>query len=486
MDAAPARGPRHGHRDLTKGPILRTLLVFSLPTLASNILQSLNGSVNSVWVGRLLGESALAATANANVVMFLVFAAVFGFGMAATVKVGQSFGAGNVDAARRTFGTATGFCILLSLVVATAGWLLAPALLHAMSTPGEVYTFALAYLRVIFVAMPASMITVMLGMGLRGAGDAQTSLRFMILSVVLDVALNPLLIAGIGPFPKLGIAGAALATAIASYVSMIGLVIYVYARNLPLRLRGPELAYLIPSRAELRYIVTKGLPMGAQMLLISMAGIIMVGLVNREGAMASAAYGASLQVWTYLQMPAMAISAALSAMAAQAIGAGLSDRLGRITRAGLILNTSITGAMTLLLLGFDRPVLELFLGAGSPAVDLARHIQFLASWSYVLFGITIVLFGAMRAGGVVVAPLVVLAIAMYPGRIGFYALAYPRIGTDALWIAFPVGSAVAVVLSIIAYRRPGWRDKARAVDEDECAEETHVDGDTAGRMAPSL
>jgi Na+-driven multidrug efflux pump len=131
-------------------------------------------------------------------------------------------------------------------------------------------------------------------------------------------------------------------------------------------------------------------------------------------------------------------------------------------------------------------VLELFLGSGSPAVDLARHIQFLASWSYVMFGVTIVLFGTMRAGGVVIAPLIVLAIAMYPGRIGFYALMYRHIGMDALWLAFPVGSAIAVVLSIIAYRRPGWRDKARAVPDDECAEETHADGEAAGRMAPAL
>lgn len=474
------------HRDLTRGPILRTLLVFSAPTLASNILQSLNGSINSVWVGQLLGESALAATANANVVMFLVFSAVFGFGMAATVKVGQAFGAGDADAARRTFGTAIGFCLGLSVLVAVAGWLLAPALLHAMSTPPEILDFALPYLRVVFVAMPAALMTVMVGMGLRGAGDATTPLVYMIVSVVLDVALNPLLIAGIGPFPRMGIAGAALATAIASYAAMAGLLVHVYARNLPLRLRGPELGYLMPRRAELAYIVAKGLPTGAQMLLVSMAGIVMLGLVNREGALASAAYGASLQVWTYLQMPAMAISAALSAMAAQAIGAGLSGRLGRITRAGLLLNLAITGGMTGLLLAFDRPVLALFLGTGSPAVDLARHIQFLASWSYVLFGLTIVLFGTMRAGGAVLSPLLVLAIALYPGRIGFYALAYPVMGPDALWLSFPVGSLIAVALAALAYRRPGWRAKARAVPDEECEEKTRADGEPAGRMAPSL
>lgn len=482
----PRRGPGDGHRDLTKGPILSTLLIFSAPTLASNILQALNGSVNSVWVGRLLGDSALAATANANVVMFLVFAAVFGFGMAATVKIGQSFGAGQPDAARRTFGTAIGLCVGLSFVLAPLGWVFTPHLLTAMRTPPEIFHFALTYLRLIFIAMPASTITVIVGMGLRGAGDAQTSLRFMVVSVVLDIALNPLLIAGFGPIPPLGIAGSALATAIAAYTAMLGLVIYVYAKGLPLRLRGRELAYLIPRRAELRYILVKGLPMGAQMLMISASGLIMIGLVNQEGAMISAAYGASLQVWTYLQMPAMAISAALSAMAAQTIGAGLGDRLGKITRAGLILNITITGTLTLLLLAFDRPVLSLFLGPTSPAVDAARHIQFLASWSYTLFGMTIVLFGTMRAGGVVIAPIVVLGAAMYPVRLGFYALAYPALGPDAIWLSFPIGSAAATLMAAIAYRRPGWRAKARVVDQDECSEETHADGECDGRMAPAL
>lgn len=472
--------------DLVRGPILRTMIVFSAPTLASNILQSLNGSINSIWVGRMLGESALAATANANVIMFLVFAAVFGFGMAATVKVGIAFGARDLDAARRTFGSAVGFCVMLALAVSVAGWLFAPALLRAMGTPGETFAFALTYLRVIFIAMPPTLVTVILAMGLRGAGDAATPLRFMVLTVGLDILFNPLLIAGIGPFPRMGIAGAATATTIAAFVSLLALVGYVYARDLPLRLRGRELRYLWPRRDELRYIVAKGLPMGAQMLLISAAGIIMLGLVNREGLMTSAAYGASLQLWTYLQMPAMAISAAVSAMAAQAIGAGLPGRLGAITRSGVLLSLVLTGLMTGLLLAFDRPVLELFLGPGSPAVDLARHIQFLASWSYLLFGVTVVLFGTMRAGGVVIAPLIVLGIAMYPVRLGFYALVYPLIGADAIWLAFPVGSMTALVLACAVYRRPGWRERTRAVPPGECAEETHADGEVAGRMAPAL
>lgn len=219
------------NRDLISGPILKTLVLFSAPTLASNILQSLNGSINSIWVGRLLGEGALAATANANVVMFLVFSAAFGFGMAATVKIGQAFGARDVLAARRTFGSAIGFCVIISLAVGTLGWVFAPELLTAMAAPGETYIYALTYLRVIFIAMPASMITVILGMGLRGGGDAATPLKFMVMSSVLDIGLNPLLINGYGPIPAMGIAGSALATAIASIASMAGIVTYVYVKE---------------------------------------------------------------------------------------------------------------------------------------------------------------------------------------------------------------------------------------------------------------
>ncbi|MFZ1742416.1 MAG: MATE family efflux transporter, partial [Pontixanthobacter sp.] len=439
-----------------------------------------------VWVGRLIGEAALAATASANIVMFLIFSTVFGFGMAATVKVGQAFGARDVDAARRTFGTALGFCGGLAVLVAAGGWLLAPALLDLLATPGESYALALTYLRIIFLSMPAGMITIMIAMGLRGSGDANTPFKFMVLTVVLDIILNPLLIAGLGPFPKLGIAGSAMATAIATYVTLFALLAHVYRKDLSLRLRGAELKYLRPQREEMRYIVGKGIPMGAQMLLVSSAGIVMIGIVNREGLMAAAAYGASLQLWTYLQMPAMAISAGVSAMAAQAIGAGLGGRLDRISRAGIVANLVMTGVLTAILLLFDRAALVLFLGPESPAVPLARHIQLLASWSFILFGVTIVLFGTMRAGGAVIAPLVVLGISMFPARLGFVALLTPTLGQDAIWLSFPFGSLIAVILAYTAYRRPGWREKSRAIPSAEAAEDAHCDGETAGRAQPEI
>ena len=122
--------------DLTSGPIGRNLLLFSLPILAGNIAQSLNGSVNAVWVGRFLGEAALTATANANNIMFFLIGSVFGIGMASTILIGQAMGAKDIGQARRVMGTSATFFIGLSVVIALAGWFLAHPLLAAMGTMG--------------------------------------------------------------------------------------------------------------------------------------------------------------------------------------------------------------------------------------------------------------------------------------------------------------------------------------------------------------
>src|SRR5947208_7351877 len=200
---------RPGGRDLTQGPIARTLLVFALPTLISSILQSLNGTINAIWIGRFLGESALAATSNANMIMFLLMSFVFGFGMASTVLIGQAFGRKDVDGGRRVMGTAFGFMFFVAIAIAAFGWIFAPALLKLLATPAGAAPLALAYLRVIFLAMPSILLTIMLMMALRGSGDAMTPLFLMMLAVVLDGGLNPVFILGLGPAPRLGIAGSA-------------------------------------------------------------------------------------------------------------------------------------------------------------------------------------------------------------------------------------------------------------------------------------
>ena len=456
-ELVPEQAPVHG--DLTQGPIFKTLIAFSIPMLIGNMIQTLNGSINAIWVGRLLGENALAATTNANGVMFLMFALVFGFGSATTVRVGQHFGARNVEAARRTFGSGLGFCVLMSAVIALLGWVFSPHLLRILRTPPGSFDLAITYLRVIFISIPFGTANMMLSMGLRGAGDSKSPMYAMILTVALDIILNPLLIIGPGPVPTLGIAGSALASFIAGMGGVIYLLVMLYRKDLPLRLRGAEFSYLLPIGAELKYVLGKGVPMGAQMLLVSSAQMVIIGLVNREGVDSTAAYGASMQLWNYLQMPAFAISMAVSAMVAQSIGAGKHDRVTKVTNAGMIANLTMTGVLSVVLVTFSHPLLALFLGSSSPALPIAQHIQYVVTWSFLVMGASIILGGTMRAYGVVIWPLITMFIAFYPIRLGFYFLTYSWLGADALWGAFPVASLASIVMTVWLYMRGSWRDK---------------------------
>jgi len=465
--AAPPRGGPPQRGDLTQGPIFKTLALFALPVLLGNVLQSLNASINTVWVGRLLGEDALAATASSNIVMFLVFGAIFGISMATTVHVGQNFGARNFDQMRKSFGAGLGLCVMLSAAIAVLGWIGAPALLHRMNVPGPSYHFALEYLRVIFLVIPSMTVTVLVTSAMRGCGDSRSPLYFQILTIVLDITLNPLFIAGVGPFPKLGIVGAAVATAIATLTGLTGLMGWLYWRDLPIRLKGRELRYLWPAADELKYFVLKGFPMGLQMLIISGAGVIMLSLINKEGTNFAAGYGVLLQLWNYIQMPGLALSAAVGAMVAQHIGARCEARVDRISWAGAAANTALTLVLVALMLIFATPLLTLFLGNGSPAIPVAQHIQHMAIWTYVPFGVTIVLFGSLRSYGAVLVQILVLLASMYGVRLGVYYALYPRIGPDALWWSLTISSVVSMGLTLLAYYRHPWRAKmlARVAEE---------------------
>ena len=440
-----------------------------------------------MWVGRLLGEGALAATSNANIIMFLMFSLGFGFGMAATILVGQSVGRRDIIGARRAFGTAFGLFALVSVAIATLGWLLSPALLRVLATPPAAEGFAIDYLRVIFLALPPMFLVLLIGMALRGVGDSVTPLRFMVMNVLLDAGLNPFFIRGFGTVPPLGIAGAATATLIANYAVLAGMVAYIYLRDLPIRLKGQELAFLVPDPALLKVILVKGLPMGLQMVVMSLSGLFMIGLVNREGVDVTAAFGTSQQLWGYVQMPALAVGAAVSAMVAQNIGAGRWDRVGRITFEGILTNTVMTGTIVLVLVLFDRPVVALFLGPDSPAIPIARHIQWIGSWTFIPIGVMLVLFATVRANGAVVAPLVILTLGLFVARIAFAWTLLPHYGQDVLWWSFWVSSLVSVALAALYYRYGNWRAAGlvSATVAAEAHEEACADGEAGGRLNPA-
>lgn len=457
MDTEQKSTPRRPGRDLTSGPITSTLLVFALPVLGANVLQSLNGSINSIFVGRLLGEAALTATSNANLVLFLLLGTVFGIGMAATILVAQSVGAKDVAHARRIVGTSATFFFAVSAVFAVFGWIFVDRILGALGTPADALPLAHSYLRIIFIAVPAMNLLSFVMTILRGAGDSRTPFWFMALAVVLDIVLNPLLIAGIGPFPQLGIAGSATSTLVGQMVAVVAILVLLYMKKHPLRLAGADLALLRPDPKLLKIVVFKGIPMGLQMIVISASALVLMGLVNGYGTQTAAAYGIAAQLWTYIQMPALAIGASVSSMAAQNVGAKRWDRIGRITASGIGFNLLLTGTLVVLLWLFDRQVLGLFLANDSAAIDTAVHINNLASWSFILFGVTIVLFATVRATGAVMPPLIILVISVLIVRTGFAYALQGSLGAEALWWSFAVGSITSLALAVLYYLFGGWR-----------------------------
>lgn len=446
-------------RDLTIGPVGKTLFLFALPSLGVNILQSLNHSVNSVWIGQFLGVEALAASANAGLVIFLMFSTLFGFSMATTILIGQNIGRRNIEGVRRIMGTAAALFFAAGVLFALAGWLFAPQLLRALATPDAVYPLALGYLRVMFLSMPTSFVMVLLTSSLRGIGDSVTPFRNSVGNVLLDIILNPVFILGLGPIPAMGIAGSALATVIAGLISLGLLLRRIYAKDLLIRLRGEELRWLRPERIYVKSIANIGLPMGLSMIIMSGSALVMIGLVNRVGVDTIAAFGVMNQLWSYVQMPAVAVGGAVSAMVAQNIGAGKWHRVGQIVWAGIGINVLMTGVLVLVITVFAAPILRLFIPDGSAAIPIAIHINYVVGWTFVLMGISMVVTFAVRANGAVVAPLVILIVAAVIVRFAVGFGFYERFGADAIWASYIAAAIVSCVLSVLYYAHGGWRNR---------------------------
>jgi putative MATE family efflux protein len=442
---------------LTEGSIPRALLAFSLPILFGNVLQSINGSVNAIWVGKYLGEASLAAVGNSNVVMFLLFGVMFGFSMASTIMVAQCIGAKNIAEAKRVVGTSAVFFLGLSLTMSLIGLALAHLLVTWLGTPPDALPLALAYMRIIFLALPFMGGLFFLMAVLRGAGDSRTPFVYLFMSVVLDIALNPLLIFGWGPVPRLGIGGSALATLIAQALSFFALVAHLYRTKHFLCIRRNELSLFKVDWMLVRLLVTKGIPMGLQMFVVSSSMVALMSFVNRFGSEETAAFNAAMQLWNYVQMPALAIGAAVSSMAAQNVGAGKWDRVGKVAMTGVMFNFLIGGSLILIIYALNKHALGLFLPANGAALNISAHLNAIVMWSFALFGTSIVLYGVVRATGAVIPPLIMLVISLWLLRVPFAYLMLKRWQADAIWWSFPVSSMTSMLLSIAYYRFGGWR-----------------------------
>jgi Na+-driven multidrug efflux pump len=254
----------------------------------------------------------------------------------------------------------------------------------------------------------------------------------------------------------------------------------LYQKRSVLMLRPSELGLLVPDLRILRALLFKGMPMGVQMVVMSGAAVVMLGFVNSYGALTAAAYAAASQVWTYVQMPGMAIGASVSSMAAQNIGAGRWDRVDKIAASGVISGSVITGSIALAIYAIGAWSLFLLLPAGSPAIAVAVHINQRVLWAFVLFNATFALSGVVRSTGAVWVPLVILTISMLVIRIPFASLLMPRFGAEAIWWSFPLGTVSSALMTGAYFLFGGWR-RARMLGPEAGGQ-----APDAGQGAPTM
>jgi len=190
---------------------------------------------------------------------------------------------------------------------------------------------------------------------------------------------------------------------------------------------------------------------------VSLSAVLMITLVNRFGVDTTAAFGAGLQLWNYIQMPAFAVGMGMSAMAAQNVGARKWQRVTRIARFGVLYSVLLTGSVVLLIELLDTRVFGLFLPADSAALAIASHMNRIVTPSWIFFGISVALFGVVRATGAVMAPLVALTVSLLLVRFPLAEVFLGRYHVDAVWWSFPVSSLLSAIMAFLYYRFGGWR-----------------------------
>jgi len=199
------------------------------------------------------------------------------------------------------------------------------------------------------------------------------------------------------------------------------------------------------------------------MIVLSSSMVLFLRVVNRFGSETAAAFAASMQLWNYVQMPALALGAAVSSMAAQNIGAGLWGRVGSIARYAVAFNFLLTGIPVLVIYLLSSHVIGVFLPPGSPSVSIAEHANYIILWSFPLFGVSMVLSGVVRAAGAVVPPLMVLVLALLVVRAPLAQYSVGHWGVDGVWWSFCISAIVAMSLTVGYYRFGNWRAARMAV-----------------------
>ncbi len=431
-------------------PMWQILLVFLVPLMLSNVLQSASQTMASIWIGRLISTQALGAISAVFPIVFLLFSFVFGVSSGSSVLIGQAFGARDHHKVKKIAGTVLGAALYLGIIVAIVGALGSTTVLSWLATPPDIIAQADAYARVIFLTMPVFFVYFVYATILRGTGDSTTPFYALIVSAVLAIAITPLFIVGVFGLPKLGVVSAAVAGLIANSAALVWLLYYLRRVDHPLKFDRETLSDMWIDWKILGAVVKIGVPTGIQVMMVSLAEIAVISFVNRFGSSATAAYGAVNQVIGYVQFPAISIGIAASIFGAQCIGARREDKLGSVIRSAVGLNYAIGAIIIGVCYIFAWQILGWFI-TDPRTLKTAHELLMITLWGYAIFGNSAVLSGVMRGSGTVLWPTIIGIFAIWGVEVPVAYLLMQRIGLDGVWLGYPIAYCAALTLQFCYY-----------------------------------
>lgn len=423
----------------------------------ANVLQSLSGTLNGIFIGQMLGTRALAAVAGMFPLVFFFLSVIIGVGAGASVLIGQAWGAREPARVKDIAGTALALGACIGVVIAILGSLFAHQGLVLLRTPADVLDDALAYARVMMFTMPALLVFVLYTQLLRGVSDTVTPLYALAVSTTTSLILTPALIKGWWGLPQLGVVSAAVANFVAFVLALGFLAGYLRWRRHPIAPDAVLLKALRLKPRNLKLILRIGVPTAIQMVVIALAELMILALVNGYGSQAAAAYGAVNQIVNYVEFPAISVAITASILTAQTIGAGQVERIGAILKTGLMLNVLLTGSLVASGYALSHLALGLFITDAETLV-LAERLMAIMLWSCILLGMQSVIAATMRASGTVLVPTAISVGSILLLQLPSAWLLSRWLGLDGVWMSYPVVFSVMLIGQATYYRQV-WRHR---------------------------
>ena len=432
------------YRDLTRGSISRSLILFALPMMAGNLLQQLYNIADTLIVGRVLGANALAAVGSAYTLMTFLTSIFLGLSMGSGALFSVYRGRDDEIALRKSVAHAFALIMLITLLINATVYAFLDGILTFLRVPDEVWDGMRCYLLIIFAGLIATSLYNYLSCLLRALGNSTAPLIFLAVSALLNIGLDLLFVAVYG----MGIAGAAWATVIAQYVSAVGLLIYVLSKCKEIIPKWNDRRY---DGDMLRQIVSMSALTCAQQSVMNFGILMVQGLVNSFGAVIMAAFAAAVKIDSFAYLPVQDFGNAYSTFIAQNYGAGRYERIRRGTREAFLISGGFALVISALVFALAAPLMHLF---SDDAPVIAQGVRYLRveGACYVGIACLFLLYGYFRA---ICRPAmsVVLTVISLGTRVALaYALS-PLMGEIGIWLAIPIGWVLADVTGLVSMRR---------------------------------